>query len=325
MAEINKPDLTHIWANNGDVRVPTDLKIDQGWTSEIPPFQWENYAQNRQDEGLVHLFQKGISVWSPNDTYYVTTNGTTAYVQGADGLIYVAKQTNTNQNPITDTAGTYWKVSFSYADGEFSLDSGTANNYITSHSPIIKNFKDGLTVSFKALNSNTGASTLKVDSLAAKPLVGQGLQPLQGNEVLSGEYVKAVYSSVHDSWAVITNIGGGFPVTAPTRSNHAATLGSVQNLISSARAAVYVNTAMVISPGTYLVDTTAGGFTLTLPSNPNYGDTFTFIDANNTWGLNNWILDPLTKTFEGSPGTLTVDVADQQWSLWYNSTRWEFV
>lgn len=104
MAEISKPDFTHLWANAGTIVAPSNSKIDTGWTAEVPPYQWENFSQNRQDQGIAHILQHGISVWDNATEYHAGKS----YVQGSDGKIYVALQTHTNQNPVTDVSETYW-------------------------------------------------------------------------------------------------------------------------------------------------------------------------------------------------------------------------
>lgn len=109
-AETSKPSITFPWASGGAIVAPSDVKIQTGWTAEVPPFQWENYLQNRQDNGLLHLFQKGISVWSATENYYFTVNGERSYVQGSNGIIYVALAPSLNQNPVTDVSNTYWRI-----------------------------------------------------------------------------------------------------------------------------------------------------------------------------------------------------------------------
>lgn len=108
--ETNKPNFQYVWASGGAKVTPSDVKIQDGWTAEVPPFQWENWSQNRQDEAILHLFQKGISEWDALSNYYFTAAGVRSYVQGSDGQIYVALQDSLNQNPTTAT--TYWKVAF---------------------------------------------------------------------------------------------------------------------------------------------------------------------------------------------------------------------
>lgn len=109
MPEILKPNFNNgLWASGGAIVAPSNVKIATGWTAEVPPFQWENYTQNRQDQGIAHILQHGISVWDTLTEYQAGKS----YVQGSDGLIYRAVQTNTNQNPVTDTTNTYWNKSF---------------------------------------------------------------------------------------------------------------------------------------------------------------------------------------------------------------------
>lgn len=111
-AEISKPDFSYQWASGGAIVAPSDVKVQTGWTAEVPPFQWENYLQNRQDNAILHLFQKGISEWDALSNYYFTTSGTRSYVQGSNGLIYVALQDSVGQNPVSDLTQVYWKPAF---------------------------------------------------------------------------------------------------------------------------------------------------------------------------------------------------------------------
>lgn len=108
--EISKPDYTYLWSSGGAVVAPSNVKIQTGWTAEVPPFQWENWSQNRQDQAISHILQKGISVWSSTGEYYFTTSGERSYVQGSDGNIYVAVADSVGQNPVTDTTDAYWTL-----------------------------------------------------------------------------------------------------------------------------------------------------------------------------------------------------------------------
>lgn len=123
MSEISKPDYTFLWSSGGSIVAPSNVKIQTGWTAEVPPFQWENWSQNRQDQAISHILQKGISVWSSTGEYWFTTNGERSYVQGSDGIIYVAVQDSVGQNPTTDTTRTYWKPFLSNVEGVRGLTS----------------------------------------------------------------------------------------------------------------------------------------------------------------------------------------------------------
>jgi len=110
--EVVKPDFSYQWSSGGAIVSPSNVKIQTGWTAEVPPFQWENFLQNRQDNAILHLFQKGISEWDAASNYYFTTSGVRSYVQGSDGVVYVAVQDSLGQNPTTDTTDTYWKIAW---------------------------------------------------------------------------------------------------------------------------------------------------------------------------------------------------------------------
>lgn len=123
MAEYSLPtDLNIQWGSSGDILKPSDTKIQQGWAPEIPPRQWFNWLDNRQDRSIAHIVQHGISVWSATMEYQAGKS----YVQGSDGKVYVSVSLSTNQNPVTDTSNTYWKLAFqdtlSPAHGQCKLD-----------------------------------------------------------------------------------------------------------------------------------------------------------------------------------------------------------
>lgn len=105
MANFNKPsDLSLVWSSAGDVLKPSDSKIASGWSAEIPPRQWFNYIDNKQDQYIAHSNQHGIAVWDSITEYQAGSS----YTQGSDGKIYFCLTTNVNQNPTTDTNNTYW-------------------------------------------------------------------------------------------------------------------------------------------------------------------------------------------------------------------------
>ena len=113
MALITKPDFTYVWASGGAIVAPNDTKKQQGWVAEAPPFQYDNWLQNRQDQMLAHINQRGIPAWDGLTNYEA---GGLSYVQGSDGKVYKSVAASgpsaTVQNPTTDVADTYWTVAF---------------------------------------------------------------------------------------------------------------------------------------------------------------------------------------------------------------------
>lgn len=118
MSEFLKPTgLNILWASAGDILDPGDTKYQTGWSVEIPPRQWENYIQNKQDNFIAHTNQHGICVWDAETEYQWTALGTKSLAMGSDGAIYRTLTTNTNQDP-TLTVGVHWEIAFSNA-GDF--------------------------------------------------------------------------------------------------------------------------------------------------------------------------------------------------------------
>lgn len=117
MAAITKPtDINKIWASSGDILAPSDSKISTGWQVEIPPRQYFNYIDNKQDKAIAHINQMGIAVWDNTTEYQYNLTGIKSLCMGSDGTIYRALQTHQNQDPISSVG--YWEVAFSSA-GDF--------------------------------------------------------------------------------------------------------------------------------------------------------------------------------------------------------------
>lgn len=127
MALISKPDYTYIWASGGSSVEPSDTKKQTGWTAEVPPFQWENWIQNRQDQMLAHINQRGIPQWDGQTEYEA---GGLSYVQGSNGVVYksvaASGPSTTTQDPTTDVSDTYWTVAFADVGAFLTQASGDA-------------------------------------------------------------------------------------------------------------------------------------------------------------------------------------------------------
>ena len=126
MAQFLKPsNLNNVWASGGDRIYPGDTKYATGWQVEIPPRQYFNEIDYKQDQMLAHLNQHGIPVWD-NETEYQADR---SYVQGSTGTIYRCVLTHTNQNPDLDVSNTYWIIAFASA-GDFYTKTETDNHYL---------------------------------------------------------------------------------------------------------------------------------------------------------------------------------------------------
>ena len=105
--EFLKPDVNRIFAATGSSIAPSNVKINLGWVSEIPDFEFENWIQNRQDSFIAHINQVGVVTWDAETEYRAGKS----FIQSTDGIIYKALTTNKNKLPQSNTLD--WKPAFS--------------------------------------------------------------------------------------------------------------------------------------------------------------------------------------------------------------------
>lgn len=214
MAEVLKPDFSNgSWASGGAIVTPSTPKVQTGWTAEVPPFQWENYLQNRQDNMLIHVNQHGIPVWDALTEYFANRS----YVTGSDGVLYrsvaASSPSTTTQDPTTDTSRTYWSPA--YAD---SLVNGVAGAYrnlkltavgtnavatLTADEFIVKNAA-GISRRLTALNISVNGATVGINGLDSGTLTAN-----------TWYYLYGIYNSTTNTVAGILSLNA----TAPTLSS----------------------------------------------------------------------------------------------------------
>lgn len=120
--------------------------------------------------------------------------------------------------------------------GVILTDTGTAGAYAAANTPSLTSLPaTGYIQRVNIANANTGASTYAPDGLAAKPIYGLGLQPLQGGELPVGVavlmyLVQAGVNGGNGAWIVIESLGGASQVAPATKSQHALSLGQANTL-----------------------------------------------------------------------------------------------
>lgn len=127
-------------------------------------------------------------------------------------------------------------------------DTGVVNAYAAVNAPALaalppKGFVQRVVIA----NANTGASTYAPDGLAAKPIYGLGLQPLQGGELAAGVavlmyLVQAEVNGGNGAWIVIESLGGASQVPPATKSQHAIQLQQMAAVVGGAR-----NASMIVA------------------------------------------------------------------------------
>lgn len=214
MAEFSLPtDLNLQWASAGDILKPTDTKIQQGWQPEIPPRQWFNWLDNRQDQAIAHIAQHGISVWSSSLEYQAGKS----YVQGSNGLIYKALTTNTNINPVGGAPGN-WETAFvtsataTQVASTAQAQAQTANNVYIS--PL------ALANAFKGTNQS---------------LVTNGYQKLPGGLIIQWGGSPFISSGGNSTFALNVGFPNALLTAYTTHANNASDVATGSVFIASIR------------------------------------------------------------------------------------------
>lgn len=108
MADIQKPSgINNIWAENGLKSAANPSKIDLGWVVEKPPYQVQNWLDNKQDKFQAHVNQHGIP-YKDNETEYQANKS--YVVDPISGIVYKCIVTHVNQ-PVSNPV--YWDIAFS--------------------------------------------------------------------------------------------------------------------------------------------------------------------------------------------------------------------
>lgn len=104
MAIYQRPDTTTIWAESGNITIPTTEKQEEGWTEEKPPSEMMNYIHNKQDKSTAYYLQEGIPEWDIDTEYSIGA------IVKFSGITYQALLQNLAKQP--DTNPSNWKIAF---------------------------------------------------------------------------------------------------------------------------------------------------------------------------------------------------------------------
>jgi len=86
----------------------------------------------------------------------------------------------------------------------YAADTGTTDDYIVELTPAITAYVDGMVVAFKAVTKNTGAASLNVNSVGAKPLTKRKDVALDDGDIIAGQIVEVRYDSTLEGFQVIS-------------------------------------------------------------------------------------------------------------------------
>jgi hypothetical protein len=141
MVDFVKYDMTDIWASAGDVTAPSSGKIATGWIVEAVPRQWWNWFENRQDNNIAYMLQKGIPEWDAVTEYQTNKS----YVQ-RNNVVYKCILANAGLDPAITPAN--WVKAF--AESSASLEALKALTPAADRMPY---FTNGTTAALATLTS----------------------------------------------------------------------------------------------------------------------------------------------------------------------------
>ena len=143
MTVINqKPNMNYgVWANNGNIEVPSSEKVELGWVIEKPLNEQMNWLQNRQDSMLQYINQHGIPEWDNRTEYPIN-----AFV-ARGGVVYKALSQNFDKDPTLNVA--IWSVAFASFDNVAVINSirnedGYLQHYVQKSNPVLNSVAKGV-------------------------------------------------------------------------------------------------------------------------------------------------------------------------------------
>lgn len=122
--------------------------------------------------------------------------------------------------------GTQFRIISSSLPGIlYGTDSGSANAYLVAAAPAPASYFTGLTVAFAPLNTNTGASTININSLGVKNITDVAGTAVTANWLLAGVAYLLIYDGTQ--FRVMNMPRFGFTVYSASQSVSASTLTTV--------------------------------------------------------------------------------------------------
>lgn len=165
MAIVVKPDMNYgVWAENGNIEIPSSEKVGVGWVIEKPLNEQMNWLQNRQDKMLQYLNQRGIPEWDIRTEYPLNA------IVSRSGTIYQALSNNIDSDPTLNTG--IWRIAFvsyedfvNYAEDVDNIKNtdGFVSHYVRKSAPVMTAIAKGV-----GYNDSTGVSGLSFNETTPK-------------------------------------------------------------------------------------------------------------------------------------------------------------
>lgn len=146
----------------------------------------------------------------------------------------------------------------------YAADSGTSNAYVAAFPVAVAALANNVTRQFLVKTTNTGASTLAIDGLAASPIIGLAGTALTGGELVANGIASVTYSVPAASWVLSECTPASGTVAAPTQvapavgAKHAVQLQQLQ--AAQAKTMVLLQTTVVTSAVASIDFTSLSGY-----------------------------------------------------------------
>ena len=120
-----------------------------------------------------------------------------------------------------------------------AIDTGTVNTYQIALTPAMQTSLEFAEVIFRVLNTNTGASTLQINTGTIYTLYGLNGTALQGGELVAGGECKAIFNGT-DYYVEFCTIGS-LQIVDGTQTHQASSFGQLTTAIAGITTAIQQN------------------------------------------------------------------------------------
>jgi hypothetical protein len=289
--DLIKYDMTNIWAVAGDVVQPDSAKIRAGWGVEVVPRQWWNWFENRQDNNIAYMLQKGFPEWDATTEYIINKS----YVQRS-GVVYKATATNTNSDPIVLTSWVRAFADYSVATAalgaltpatdKLPYFNGTSTADLTTITAFARSVLDDADAVTVRGTINAQQSNANLDALSGITGVANALPYFTGTTTMGITTLTLFGRSLiddADAAAARLTLGLGTVATSNiTTSRYDTTVGSVLKVgdfgLGQTTAAPVADANTVVASGFYTINNA----TLNIPAGSGAGGTM----VHTTWDVN---------------------------------------
>ncbi len=150
------------------------------------------------------------------------------------GLVQEATQAQVDAKTATGSTGAklFQNLSTqrSTLESDYVADTGSANTYVIAPSPAISAYATGQRFSWKAASTNSGASTLNVNTLGTKNIFKRGSLALAQSDIIAGLIVDTEYDGTQFQ---MLSQGGNAKITTNSQEVYSADTGTANTFVAT--------------------------------------------------------------------------------------------